>query len=242
MADELQVEESRVGLVVRPPDPDGPAVLYLHADRYLGNSPEAALDVAGHLALRTGATVVCARYRPAFPASLHDVHAAYLHAEALGPVAVAGERAGAGLAAALMVHLRDSGAPLPRCATLVSGLLDLTLQASSLLFNAGADPGFDLDRLQREAARYADGTEPRDPLLSPLHANLHGLPPIRLLAAGTDPFLDDSLSFAARAARSSLTVNLHVHPDATALRAAVVDEMSAFLKTWTSTEPLARPA
>ncbi|MEO3787477.1 alpha/beta hydrolase fold domain-containing protein [Actinocorallia sp. B10E7] len=236
MAGEVHVEESRSGLLVRPPDPVGPAVLYLHGDRYLGGSPEAALDMAGHLALRTGGTVVCARYRSAFPASLHDAHTAYLHAEALGPVAVAGEGSGAGLAAALMVHLRDSGAPLPRCATLVSGLLDLTLQAPSLLFNAGANPEFDLDRLRREVTRYADGAEPHDPLLSPLHANLHGLPPLQLLTAGTDPFLDDSLAFATRAARSSLVVDLHVHPDPAGLRAGLLREMTTFLKTWTSVE------
>ncbi|HET9972491.1 MAG TPA: alpha/beta hydrolase fold domain-containing protein [Streptosporangiaceae bacterium] len=93
-----------------------------------------------------------------------------------GPVVVAGERLGAGLAAALLIRLRDAGARLPHGAVLVSALLDLSLEAPSLLLNEAADPTFQLAELRRHAARYAAGTAPTDPLLSPLHANLHGLP------------------------------------------------------------------
>jgi acetyl esterase/lipase len=142
---------------------------------------------------------------------------------------VAGNRGGAGLAAALLVRLRDEGAEPPACAVLVSPLLDLTLQAPSLQLNAAADPTFDLDELRRRVARYAAGTELTDPLLSPLFANLHGLPPIQVLAAGSDPLLDDSLAFAARAARSGVTVDLRVRPDAAGLRPGVLAAVAAFI-------------
>ncbi|SEG85131.1 alpha/beta hydrolase fold [Thermomonospora echinospora] len=220
-----------MGAVVRPPDPSGKVVLYLHGDRYLSGSPEPALDLAERLAAQTGATVVCPRYRATFPEAIEDVSAAYERHRPLGPVMVAGNRGGAGLAAALLVRLRDEGARQPACAVLVSPMLDLTLQAPSLLLNAAADPTFDLDELRRRVTGYAAGTELTDPLLSPLFANLHGLPPIRLLAAGSDPLLDDSLAFAARAARSGVTVDLQVRPDAAALRPGVLAAIAAFTGT-----------
>jgi acetyl esterase/lipase len=234
VAGDVWVEESPVGPVVRPPDAVKTVVLYLHGDPRLSTDPESALDVAGRLALRTGAAVVCARYRSTFPAALEDAHAAYDYCQTSGPVVVAGECVGAGLAAALLVQLRDMGAAPPRCAVLVSALLDLTLQAPSLLLNAGADPAFDVDGFRQRVARYAEGTARTDPFLSPLYANLHGLPPVQLLAAGTDPLVDDSLAFAARAARSGVTVDLRVRADAVGLRTEVVTAMSAFIRAWTA--------
>jgi acetyl esterase/lipase len=144
-------------------------------------------------------------------------------------VVVAGERLGAGLAAALLIRLRDAGAGLPVGAVLTSALLDLTLQAPSLLLNQAADPAFLAAELRRQVARYAAGTALTDPLLSPLRANLHGLPPIQLLAAGNDVLLDDSLAFTTRAARSGVTVHLQVRSDQAGLRAALAPAMAAFI-------------
>lgn len=228
----VRVESSPVGPVVRPPDPTGLVVLFLHGDRQLSGSPESAVGPAERLALRTGAVVVCPRYRTSFPGALDDVHAVYSACRARGPVALAGERLGAGLAASLLVRLRDMGAAAPDCAVLGSALLDLTLDAPSLLLNAAADPGFDIDDLRLHAARFAAGADRTNPLLSPLHANLHGLPPIQLQVAGTDPLLDDSLSFAARAARSGVTVDLRVRPDAVSLQSESVTAMADFIRVW----------
>jgi acetyl esterase/lipase len=235
----VRVGASPVGPVVRPPGPAGMVILYLHGDRYLSGHPESALGQARCLALRTGATVVCSRYRGMFPAALEDVHAGYCYSRAMGPVAVVGERMGAGLAASLLIRLRNAGAPLPRCAVLVSALLDLALQAPSLLLNTAADPMLDAGELVRCAVRYAAGTAPTDPLLSPLRANLHGLPPVLLLAAGTDLLLDDSVAFAARAARSGVTVDLRVRPDAASLNAQALPAMAEFVETWLPAVPTA---
>ncbi|GAA0998147.1 hypothetical protein GCM10009555_096950 [Acrocarpospora macrocephala] len=233
-ASDVLVEESPVGPIVRRPGPVEFTVIYLHGNRDMSGAPEPGLDFAGRLALRTGAAVLCPRYRPEFPAALDDVHVAYDHSRAMAPVVVVGERLGAGLAAALLIRLRDLGVAPPRCAVLVSALLDLTLGAPSLLLNAGADSTFDVAELQRQVTRYAGGTPPTDPLLSPLYANLHGLPPIQLLAAGNDPLLDDSLAFAARAARAAVPVDLRVRPDGGALRARTVMDLAVFAETWTS--------
>jgi acetyl esterase/lipase len=232
---EVRIETSPVGPVVHPPDPAGLVVVYLHGDRYLVSAPESALPLAARLAARTGATVVCPRYRCAFPDALEDAQAGYRYgresagSSGSGPVVVAGERLGAGLAAALLIRLRDAGARLPHGAVLISALLDLSLEAPSLLLNEAADPTFRLAELRRRAAGYAAGTAPTDPLLSPLHANLHGLPPIQLLAAGNDVLVDDSLAFATRAARSGVTVDLRVRSDEAELRAGLAPALAAFV-------------
>ena len=228
---DVQIQASSMGPVMRPAGTADKVVLYLRGDR---PHPTAAtvLEPYGRLARRANAMVVFPRYRAEFPAALDDVHAAYEEARESGPVMLAGDRLGGGLAAALLVRLRDTGAAPPACAVLVSALLDLTLEAPSLLLNAAADPTVDLGVLRRRVARHAGSTPRTDPLLSPLHANLHGFPPLRLLTAGTDPLLDDSLSFAARAARSGVTVDLRVLQDAADLRTAFVPAMAEFMDVW----------
>jgi monoterpene epsilon-lactone hydrolase len=231
---DLSVESSPVGPVVHPPNPGGTVILYLQGRRVSSADPVSAPDRARSLALLTGATVVCSGHRSAFPEALEDVHAGYRYCHNAGPVVLAGERMGAGLAAALLVQLRDSGAALPRCAVLVSALLDLTMQAKSLLLNATADPAFDVTELRRRVPDYAGGAALTDSRLSPLYANLHGLPPIQLLAAGTDPLLDDSLAFATRAARDRVAVDLRVWPDMADLRAKSDTAMAGFIKEWSA--------
>lgn len=229
---DLRVQVSPVGPVVRPPGHAEAVILYLHGNSDVAAGPESGLERAKHLALHAGSTVVCARYRSAFPDALEDVHAAYRYCETLGPVSVAGERMGAGLAAALLIRLRDTGAALPRCAVLVSALLDLTMQAKSLSLNASADPTFDVIALRRRVADYAGDAPLTNALVSPVYANLYGLPPVQLIVAGTDPLLDDSLAFATRAARSHLTVDLRVWSDTAELRADAVPVMADFIAGW----------
>lgn len=240
---QVRVEMRHVGSVVFPPEPADAVILHIHADRQLANPRDTAVTQARRLALATGSVVVSARYRITYPASLDDVQVAYDYCRALGPVAVVGERLGAGLAAAMLLRLRDAGAEPPQCAVLVAALLDMTLDARSLQLNAGTDPSFDVAELRRLTGRYTGRTARTNPLLSPLYGNLHGLPPIRLLAAGTDPFLDDSLGFAARAARSGVRVDLHVRPDERSLSTDAVPAAADFIRSHTQPAgPVARSA
>jgi acetyl esterase/lipase len=228
----LRVSQSPVGPVLAPALAGGPVILYLDdgfAGRWLAPG-----GLAARLAAAADATVVCCRWDAEFPAALRDAYAGYRYCRAMGPVAVAGERLGAGLAASLLVWLRDTGAAAPRCATLISAALDLTLQAPSMLLNAAADTTLDAGHLRERAERYAAGRPPSDALLSPALANLHGLPPVQLLAAGTDLLLDDSVAFAARAARAGVAVDLQVRPDSGSLRERAAAAMADFIGTWSA--------
>jgi monoterpene epsilon-lactone hydrolase len=113
---EVRVESSPVGPVVHPPVPAGLVILYLHGDRYLAGAPEAALGLAGQLARRTGATVVCPRYRCAFPDALDDAHDGYRYSREAsgspgltGPTGSAGSAGPAGLQGRGLRGLRGRG-------------------------------------------------------------------------------------------------------------------------------------
>ncbi|WNM31891.1 alpha/beta hydrolase fold domain-containing protein [Streptomyces sp. Li-HN-5-11] len=233
MASDVRVGEGPFGPEVRP---EGGApeqtVLYLHGDPRLAGTPQDALPIARALSRHTGHTVVCARYRPRFPQALEDVYAAWEHCHGRGPVAVAGKRLGGALAAGLLLRLRDAGAALPSCAVLTSPVLDFTLDAPSLLLNAAADRTVDAEVLPVRAAAYAGATLRTHPLLSPLHGNLHGLPPLQLHAAGTDVLLDDTLSFATRAAHSGVAVDVRIHEDSSVQGMRQVEAMAEFLRVW----------
>lgn len=227
MPSDVRVEETHVGPVLFPREDTDLVILYLHGNP---DSPDPALDMAAPLADLTGAAVVCPRYRATFPAALVDAHLAFRYCQAVGSVVVVvGERLGAALAAALLVQLRDSEATPPRCAVLLSAVLDLSLETKSLRFNASADPLFDISALQRRVADYVQDTSLTDSRLSPLHANVHGLPPVQVLTAGTDPLLDDSLAFAMHAARSRVAVDLRVWPESGSCRAEATSTVAGFI-------------
>ncbi|MER5787472.1 alpha/beta hydrolase fold domain-containing protein [Streptomyces sp. NPDC001980] len=236
MAGEIHVEEGPFGPEVRT---EGAAVeqtvLYLHGDPRLAGTPRDALPTARALARHTGYAIVCARYRLRFPEALEDVYAAWEHCHGRGPAAVAGKRLGGALATGLLLRLRDEGAAPPSCAVLSSPVLDFTLDASSLLLNAAADRTVDAEALTVRAAAYAGPTPRTHPLLSPLHGNLHGLPPIQLHAAGTEMLLDDTLSLATRAAHSGVEVDMRIYEDSSAQGLRQLEATAAFLRTWCST-------
>lgn len=237
MASEVRVTDGEFGPEVRPEGVmAGHTLLCLHGDPRLGGTPQDALPTARELARRTGFTVVCARYRPRFPQAVDDVYAAWEHCHARGPVAVVGKRLGGTLAASLLLRLRDEGATPPTCAVLTSPLLDFTLDAPSLLFNAAADRTVDAQMLRLRALAYVGTASPTDPLLSPLHGNLHGLPPVQLHAAGTEVLLDDTLSFATRAAHSGVAVDVRIYEDASAQGMRQVEAAAEFLRGWCGSE------
>lgn len=118
----------------------------------------------------------------------------------LGPHAMLmGDSAGGTLALALALRRRERGASLPSCMILITPMLDAALTSEDVLATARRDPMLDVPGL-REAARLHAGDLPLDhPLISPLQADLHGLPRM-LLFAGTDDLLHhDALRFATKA-------------------------------------------
>ena len=169
-------------------------LLLVHGGGYSAGSPLTHRRFAAGLALAGGRRVLVPEYR-------------------LAPeeIAFLGDSAGGGLALASLIKLKELGAPLPAALVTMCGWMDLTLSAASLDAHVGF-PGVSRAELERAADWYLPIGDRRDPLVSPVHADLSGLPPLLVQAAGNDILLDDSVILAARAREAGVDVTLTVTP------------------------------
>ena len=184
----------RVG---RPPaapavsDSRAPVVLHLHGGGYVMGSAELSAPFAGRLAEAVGGWSLVPDYRLApehpFPAALHDAVAAYrwlAREYPRAPIIVSGECAGGGLALSLALALRDEqGVRMPAGIHVVSPFCDLALAAEHPSPAAVTDPWFNRITLIQLAACYLHDTDPGQALVSPVRADLSGLPPLLIQAA-----------------------------------------------------------
>jgi acetyl esterase/lipase len=198
----------------------GPVILYFHGGAYAVGTAASSVGLASDLARHAGARLVSVDYRLApehpYPAALEDAVAAYrgLLASGMSPsaIAFAGESAGAGLVAATLVALKRAGLPLPSAAVMMSPWVDLTLSGDSMNEKAALDPALTPDGLRRRASDYVAAGDPADGLLSPIFADLTGLPPLLVQAGSHEILLDDATRLAARAAAADVAVTLQVTP------------------------------
>jgi acetyl esterase/lipase len=197
-------------------DPSLGVVLYLHGGAYSLGSVVTHRELIARLARATRRRALAINYRLApespFPAALDDTVAAYrwLLAQGISPerIVIAGDSAGGGLAIAALVVLRDARTPLPAAAVCLSPWLDLTLSGASVRTQATADPILDAASLDRYARAYAAGQPLNHPLLSPLFADLRGLPPVLLQAGSAEILFDDATRLTAAARATGVAVTL----------------------------------
>jgi epsilon-lactone hydrolase len=223
--------------------PDG-TLLWFHGGVYVLGSARTSAGLASAVARRARARVISVDYRLApehpYPAALDDALAAYgalISETGPGRIAVAGESAGAGLAAAMLVAAREAGLPMPAGGVLFSPYADLTLSGASMTTKAAADPAFCPDAFPVRVKDYAGPADPADPLISPVFADLRGLPPLLIQAGSNELLLDDAVRLAARAAAGDVMVSLEVTPGVPHLFqafAAMLDEADAALSTVTT--------
>jgi epsilon-lactone hydrolase len=220
-------------------DPDL-LILYLHGGAYAIGTAQSSVGLASDLARRAGARLVTVDYRLApehpHPAALDDAVAAYRglldSGLAASAIAIAGESAGAGLAAATLVALQRAGLPQPSAAVLMSPWADLTLSGESISGKAAVDAALTPGGLRRRAVDYVPAGDRRAELVSPIFADLTGLPPLLIQVGSHEILLDDATRLAARAAAADVAVRLEVTPGVPHVFqgfAAILDEGDAAL-------------
>jgi len=215
-------------------------IFHIHGGGFALGSAAGSVGLASSLARKTGMRAVSVDYRLApehpYPAALRDVTAAYRALLAqpggagdvgagdvgaadvgagdvgAGDIVVSGESAGGNLAIELLIAGQAQGLTMPAAVLLLSPMTDLTVTGSSYAGKAQADPAITARAIRTRAADYLAGTDPADPLVSPIFADLSGLPPLLIQAGSHEVLLDDATRLAAKAAADDVAVILDITP------------------------------
>lgn len=178
-------------------------VLYVHGGSYCLDRTKLHDRLAANLADHARARVLAVDYGLApenpFPDGIADVVKCYqwLLSEGHAPenIAFVGDSAGAGIALAALLAIRDQKIPKPAAFVALCPWADLTFSGASIVENAKSDPFMsDIEFVSMFANTYRQGAAADHPLVSPALADLHGMPDTLVHAGGSDILLDDAKS------------------------------------------------
>jgi epsilon-lactone hydrolase len=196
-------------------------LMFFHGGGYCSGSILSHRRMVTEAGRAVGVRTLAVGYRLApehpFPAALDDVVTAWRFVRSEGiaadHVAIGGDSAGGGLTIALINQLRDSQEALPACAWLVSPWTDLTMSGSTLVTKDAVDPLIHKSYLGELADAYLPpGMDRKDPRVSPLYANLRGLPPTLIQVGSAETLLEDATRLAAAAGAADVPVRLEIWP------------------------------
>jgi acetyl esterase/lipase len=225
------------------------ALLYLHGGGFVLGWHGQYRRMVALLGKMSGVRALAPEYQLApehpFPAALEDCLTAYrwLLRQGIPPerIVIAGDSAGGNLTLATLLALCDRGEPLPAAAVCLSPVTDLEGTGESYKTRAHADPVLRPGGTSSLRAQYYQDHDPRDPLISPLHGDLRGLPPLLLLVGDDEILLSDSTRLAERIEAAGGDVRLEVWsrmwhvwmltPDFPEARRALA-EIGAFVRAW----------
>ncbi|MDH0341289.1 alpha/beta hydrolase [Chromobacterium haemolyticum] len=219
----------------------GRVILYLHGGGYCFCSPVTHRGVAAALAREADARAFSLDYRLApehpFPAAVDDALAAYQalldEGVAADRIVIAGDSSGGGLALALLLSLRDAGAPLPAGAVLFSPWTDLAATGASLEANDASDVMLTAVAVRNFSRYYLGDAAADHPIASPLYGDYAGLPDLFIQASDTEVLLDDAARVARKASAAGVAVDFKVWrrlPHAWATLAPMLPEARAAIK------------
>lgn len=195
-------------------------IMFLHGGGYVSGSIKSHRHMIAQAGREAGTRTLALDYRLApehpFPAALDDALTGYrfLLSQGFLPenIVIAGESAGGGLAIATLVSLREAGTALPACAWCSSPWADLEMSGGTMQTKAAVDPLIQRPYLQELAAAYLQGRDARMPMVSPIYADLRGLPPLLIQVGSDETLLDDAIRLAGVAAAADVRTTLQVWP------------------------------
>lgn len=204
------------------PDSDPSRVLlYFHGGGYCSGSILSHRRLVTEAGRAAGMRTLAIAYRLApehpYPAAHEDAHAVWRFLRRQGiaaaNIAVGGDSAGGNLTLGLIARLRAAGEPLPGCAWLLSPWTDLTMSGATLATKDAVDPLIHKAYLDELAAAYAPPPlDRRDPLVSPLFADLAGFPPVMIQVGSAETLLADATRLAEAAGAADVDVTLQIWP------------------------------
>ena len=195
--------------------------LFIHGGGYYRGSPASSRPATSRLSAATGARILSTSYRLApenvFPAAIDDVYTAYrwMLNQGVDPnrSMIGGISAGGGLTLALLLKLKEAGDPLPAGAVPMSAWTDMTQSSETFRTKADIDPTISKQYLDRMAAAYLGGADPKTPLASPLFGELDNLPPMLVQVGTAETMYDDSRLYAEKAQAAGVNVTFEPWED-----------------------------
>ncbi|MHA2130558.1 MAG: alpha/beta hydrolase, partial [Promethearchaeota archaeon] len=153
-----------------------------------------------------------------YPAALEDAVAAYkwlIENEGINPknIIIGGESAGGGLTIATLLKLRDTGITLPAAAIVLSPFADLDITGETIRSKAKEDPLVNASDLFFDSSLYVGEDDPKNPYISPVYADLKGLPPMIIQVGSSEILLSDSIRIAEKAKTAGVDVILDIWED-----------------------------
>ncbi|MEH7375805.1 alpha/beta hydrolase [Neobacillus drentensis] len=192
--------------------------LYLHGGAYIMGSCNTHRYLASKLSRATAARVLVPEYRLApenpFPAAIEDALKVYrwLISSGIAPesIIIGGDSAGGGLTLATLLSLKDEDEAMPVLAVLLSPWTDMEGTGESMETRADADPWLSPDASRATPALYIRDMDPRHPLVSPIYADLSGLPSMLVHVGNDEILLSDSARLVDRARAAGVEVTFKV--------------------------------
>ena len=225
-------------------------LLHVHGGGFVVGTTRGFVGYLSELALQADATITSVDYRLApehpYPAAIDDCLAAYRAViDEVDPtsLAIVGESAGGNAVLATLVRARDEGWALPAAAVLLSPWVDLTFSGASMSRNRDAELMLEPALFTGWRDAYVGGKDPADPGISPLFADLSGLPPMHVQATTAEVLEDDARRLVDRAREAGVDAELVVFdelwhifqtqvPFVPEARAAM-DQLVTFIRTHT---------
>jgi monoterpene epsilon-lactone hydrolase len=219
---DVAIEESVIGSVPvvsvdLASDSTSGVILLAHGGAFVVGTAAGSIAMAIRIARSARMRVILVDYRLApefpFPAAKNDCREVYDElTKSVRPDRISfwGVSAGGALALGVAVDVASEGLALPCSVVLLSPWLDLSLTGDSMLSKAAVDLILSSEGLQTRARDYIADRDPADAAVSPLFADLHGLPPILIQAGTAETLLDDSVRLASRAAHADVSVTLDI--------------------------------
>ena len=200
---------------------DGKLLLYLHGGAYVVGGCDMYRQMVSHMARAGRIQALLPEYRLSpehkYPAAIDDAVGIYrtLLQQGIKPESIifVGDSAGGGLAVATLLALSDAGDLLPAAAVLLSPFLDVSGSGESMQSRAMQDPWFHAEDISTIADYYCAAEQRREPLVSPVFADVGGLPPLYIQVGDDEILLSDSERIAQKIKVAGGEVELEVWPE-----------------------------
>lgn len=196
----------------------GRVMLYLHGGGYFFGSPRSHRALTWRLSKVCRAKVIALDYRQPpdwqYPAPLEDAVSAYkmLLSRGYNPkdIVFAGDSAGGNLVLVTLLKLRERDIPMPGAAVLISPWGDLSCSGESVVTNEKKEQLIPVNALRFISQSYSKDSYAKDPFISPVYADLTGLPPLLIQVSSTEVLYDDSVRIAENAAAAGVPCKFQV--------------------------------